>query len=571
MKAICSCFIVLCFLTTNSQVDFQPSQIIAMKSKPKVVSIKDVNNDKKNDVVTATAYNYDTIFGSKLYVFIQNDTGGLDTPIIYSFPRFEVECITIDDVNNDSLNDIIIGFKDSIGIFFQNKTRMLNPIRTFFSGTKVNGVKCGDINNDGLQDIAVSHWLTNNIRVFYQVGTGFTSQTYIKPIGGFDEIDVADINKDGLDDIVFMSGQGKTGIYIYYQNQSGTLKDYQSYFLSSQYASLTFNGIGIGDLNNDCFPDIVASLGGNKPSANIAIWIHNSTADSLDSPKVISAYDIPDPIEVGDLNRDGRSEIITAHSGWLSLSVYEQNDLGIYDTFKRFSIPYLSHYNPYSLSIGDINQDGKMDVAIASDYSGLVVLYNKSSSKRIGIISTLAKFDTIERKSYKDSSLYITINKTLYQTGIIKYDTFKTICNYQDDSVKYDSFFYKNLKICNFQYIDTIYETGKFRKMLKLCDTTLISKNLNSLNSQEYNKRGFKIYPNPSAGILTFEKLKTENINCLSLQIYDICGKLVMNNTLTNLGDKIPLNLTSLEDGFYTLKLIINEYHVYDEKISIMH
>jgi hypothetical protein len=86
---------------------------------------------------------------------------------------------------------------------------MLNPIRTFFSGTKVNGVKCGDINNDGLQDIAVSHWLTNNIRVFYQVGTGFTSQTYIKPIGGFDEIDVADINKDGLDDIVFMSGQGK--------------------------------------------------------------------------------------------------------------------------------------------------------------------------------------------------------------------------------------------------------------------------------------------------------------------------------------------------------------------------
>jgi hypothetical protein len=107
--------------------------------------------------------------------------------------------------------------------------------------------------------------------------------------------------------------------------------------------------------------------------------------------------------------------------------------------------------------------------------------------------------------------------------------------------------------------------------MLKLCDTTLISKNLNSLNSQENNKRGFKIYPNPSAGILTFEKLKTENINCLSLQIYDICGKLVMNNTLTNLGDKIPLNLTSLEDGFYTLKLIINEYHVYDEKISIIH
>jgi hypothetical protein len=72
---------------------------------------------------------------------------------------------------------------------------------------------------------------------------------------------------------------------------------------------------------------------------------------------------------------------------------------------------------------------------------GWVVLYNKSSSKRIGIISTLAKFDTIERKSYKDSSLYITINKTLYQAGIIKYDTFKTICNYQDDSVKYDSFF----------------------------------------------------------------------------------------------------------------------------------
>jgi hypothetical protein len=103
-----------------------------MKSKPKVVSIKDVNNDKKNDVVTAAAYNYDTIFGSKLYVFIQNDTGGLDTPIIYSFPRFEVECITIDDVNNDSLNDIIIGFKDSIGIFFSKQDKNVKSNKDFF-------------------------------------------------------------------------------------------------------------------------------------------------------------------------------------------------------------------------------------------------------------------------------------------------------------------------------------------------------------------------------------------------------------------------------------------------------
>jgi len=90
------------------------------------------------------------------------------------------------------------------------------------------------------------------------------------------------------------------------------------------------------------------------------------------------AYDCPEPIEIADIDKDGRKDVIVAHGGWLKLSVYLQNASGSLNFERLFDIPYATHYSPQGLAIGDVNNDGYDDVVIADYNNGVIILYNQS-------------------------------------------------------------------------------------------------------------------------------------------------------------------------------------------------
>ena len=316
----------LCYpLIGYTQISFQPYQTISTGSRAQVVCINDINNDGLNDVVLGTGYSWLPQTDYKIFVYLQDSLGGLSNPVLYPYPNQAggINTMTIDDVNNDFLNDIIIGAGDNIYIFYQNSSGTLNAPMSYYSGEHVYSLKTGDLNNDGLKDIAVSHWDTTLIKIFYQATVGFSQIELVKPQSGYDEIDVADINNDGLDDIVFMVGSYMGGIHVYTQNSSGSMNNFVSYF-PTQVIFNMLHGIALGDLNNDGKNDVVASHGGNTPTSDLAIWYQDSVSSLLQSPPVlVPAYDIPEPIEISDLDCNNRNEIITVHGGWNKVSVYE--------------------------------------------------------------------------------------------------------------------------------------------------------------------------------------------------------------------------------------------------------
>ena len=93
------------------------------------------------------------------------------------------------------------------------------------------------------------------------------------------------------------------------------------------------------------------------------------------------AYDCPEPIEIADIDKDGRKDVIVVHGGWLKLGVYLQNLSGSLNFERLFYIPYASHYSPQGLAIGDVNNDGYDDVVIADYNNGVIILYNQSYEK----------------------------------------------------------------------------------------------------------------------------------------------------------------------------------------------
>lgn len=326
----------------KSQVNFQPYQNIATGSMAKMTAAGDFNNDGLVDMLTATGVGSNPSEDYRLLIHYQDINGNLGPADTLSYPNLfpGIRGLAVGDINQDSLIDIVAGYDNQIGIYYQLSTGGFSNIFTHTSGNTVYGVEIGDLDDDGMDDIAVSHWNETYVRVFYQtsVQNQFTELTYTKPQAGFDDLAIGDLNGDGLNDLLFMEGQGNGGIHVFTQNNSGTLNAAAAYFPAT--SGINLHGVAIGDLNQDGYQDVAASAGGNTPNAWIIVWLQDTSTGLLQpTPSEIAAFDIPEAIAIHDLNCDSVNEIIVAHGGWNSLSVYAQNDSGTYSSYTGFNIP----------------------------------------------------------------------------------------------------------------------------------------------------------------------------------------------------------------------------------------
>jgi len=475
-----------------AQISFLPYQQYAIGNTFSTVTcIGDVNNDGLNDVVVGTTYYFDPIHDFKILVYLQNTSGGLNAPTYYTYtisgPSHIITCIDIGDVNGDLRNDIVIGKANNIGIFYQNNTGTLNPIVDYSCGSNVVALKVGDLNNDGKKDIAVGLSPVAYLRVFYQTSTGFSQTTYPKPVGNRDyELDIADMNDDGLNDVVFMIGTSNpsVGIYVFKQNSSATLDSSVRYTPPFSTSSTSLNGIALGDLNNDGKTDAVATKGGNFPASKLVFWFQDTTTNLLQQSIELQAYQIPVPVEIADLNCDGRNEIIIAHSGWLKVTFYEQDNLDNYNNYQSFPIPNTQGYWQYGLSIGDINNDGKKDIAIANKQVGLTILINNSSPTNIDTSYSILSNTNFYSSGVISNTVYYsetTIDTTL-EYIITQIDSFKINTFYQIDSTRFDSAFITESSICGQIISDTIYSSYSYQDSTFLSiDTSLVSITIDSV------------------------------------------------------------------------------------------
>jgi hypothetical protein len=124
----------------------------------------------------------------------------------------------------------------------------------------------------------------------------------------------------------------------------------------------------------------------------------------------LTAYDIPEAIDITDFNCDGKPEIYTANGGWNAISIYSQDAAGVYGSYQLKFITAASHYNSSAMGIGDLDNDGRKDIVSISNTNKLNILYNVSKPTSFATIDTLIIIDT----------LYSRPSKSQFQSLIIK-------------------------------------------------------------------------------------------------------------------------------------------------------
>ena len=254
------------------------------------------------------------------------------------------------DLNNDGLLD------SAVGMFVALATpggRFGEPTNSPVPGTFVISDSAFlRLDSDAFPDAVVVDLLTNRLFVLRGQGDGsFAPVTDSLAISDPRKIVLCSLNGDSLTDVAILSVNGR-GADLHLNNGDGTL---------TRLATLTTNaygtarGLGLGDFNGDQQDDVVIGY-----AANAAVFLSQPNGGYDPAP----AYPVgssPESVAVGDLNQDGRLDIVTANRSSDDLSILLGAPGGTFLSEVRLAVGDL----PLGLRLADLNGDTFLDLIVS--------------------------------------------------------------------------------------------------------------------------------------------------------------------------------------------------------------
>jgi hypothetical protein len=175
-------------------------------------------------------------------------------------------------------------------------------------------------------------------------------------------IAVADVNGDGKLDIVTANGNNDT-IGVLLGHGDGTFAAEVQY--TSGPANSLPNAIAVGDVNGDGKPDVVTA---NYMSGTFSVLVgHGDGTFTLAVQDACGSYpSAPHSVAVADVNGDGHPDLAIANYNNNAVAIVINRGDGTFDT----EIEHATHSGPISVAVVDVNGDGKPDIVTANNGGG---------------------------------------------------------------------------------------------------------------------------------------------------------------------------------------------------------
>jgi hypothetical protein len=278
-------------MLNNGDGTFQPQVQYPVAGGAQDVAAGDFNSDGRVDVVV-------TISSPQISLALLpgNGDGTFNAPIHFSNTSgFDSPDVVATDLNNDGKLDVVI--LHSIACFSGSCvaaeviTVMLGngdgtfQTRDLTAPQHMHAMEAGDFNRDGIKDLAIGSENTK-LHILLGVGDGtFVRQPEMTLIPGGDlfsacnDVDVADFNRDTIQDLVIPLGNGN-GNVVLLGNGDGTFR--QSARITENANSAPLN-LAVADFNLDGFQDIARAMGDGTSGL---MEIANGNGDGTFQPPV---------------------------------------------------------------------------------------------------------------------------------------------------------------------------------------------------------------------------------------------------------------------------------------------
>ncbi|MEP6885442.1 MAG: VCBS repeat-containing protein [Gammaproteobacteria bacterium] len=339
------------------------------------------NNNGQTSLVTTSTVIYHPHFNNgNLKIYLSTGPGAFAAPGLIADgddPLFLASA----DLNGDNLPDVVsTSYSDgTLAVFFNNaQTPGTFSTPLILSSPGASQVAIGDLNGDGLPDLVSADF---NVSLFIQTSPGaFASPISLYP-GGANWVAVGDLNGDGSADVALTDAIGVKVLMHTGAPSATTFSAPVTVFTQTQNDNVSgANVVAIADVNGDGLNDLVITdpgpTGGSAPTVSVLLQDAAHPGQFLAAASYVTAVSsLAQSIIVTDINGDGLPDIVIG--GTDAVTVLLQNAAGPGTYLAAANYPVM---NSYQIAIADVNGDGLSDIITATGVSQTVengVITNK--------------------------------------------------------------------------------------------------------------------------------------------------------------------------------------------------
>jgi hypothetical protein len=270
----------------------------------------------------------------------------------------------------------------------------ISPKVDFATGTAPYSVAIGDLDGDGRPDLAVANFSSNTVSIFRNITSSgsITAASFAAKVDfatGSAPISVAigDLDGDGKPDLAVANEAGNTVSVLRNTSSSGSISFAGQVAFATGFGSNPYS-VAIGDLDGDGKPDLaVANHGNNK----VSVFRNTSSSGSINfaTKADFATGTTPGSVAIGDLDGDGKPDLAVANEVSNTVSVFRNTSSSGSINFAT-KVDFATGTTPGSVAIGDLDGDGKPDLAVTNEAStahSVSILGNTSVSGSINFDS----------------------------------------------------------------------------------------------------------------------------------------------------------------------------------------
>jgi gliding motility-associated-like protein len=357
----------------------------------------DLNKDGRSDVVTTHSGT------STLGLYINGSVVGLvnlPNSTLNTTPAIGTQTMNVKcgDLNGDGWQDLVVTENTTLSekIFVIDNAANTYKVTTLtISGFKMSDVEINDIDMDGRPDIVVTNQAaTNTLAVLRNTSVGTTLSFNDAPViltapgdvagsnNGTNALALQDLNSDGRPEIIvgLLQTSTRNNLYIFANKSSSGMVSFENPIKYTLDNIATIQNMRVGDLDGDNKPEIVITSLIN----GVYVYRNTSSGNSITFTNPVNFYTVArwNGIDFGDIDGDGKTDIVLAHSSDKKLAILNNNSTpgSLSFTPTTVTTPLVSK----NVRVGDVDGDGKPDIVFtSSDFTApkLSVLRNKSCVK----------------------------------------------------------------------------------------------------------------------------------------------------------------------------------------------